>query len=221
MSFAASTQPVVSALAGARDTELADLGNYFVGLTPTPGTGIISGGSVQAFTETTPYMVLYNSSNTTSIYPMYLRGHITVIGAGVSTKVNWTFTLDTGNRYSSAGTALAVSNVNMNSSVVTAAVCTVGAVVATAATGARRIVAQTQVKHTVIEVVHDTFSFNFGGGYQGSTSSIAANSTTPTYSQFSLAPFVIGPLQSMVVVRWGDSQTTGSTSEIEMGWVEK
>ena len=221
MSFAATTNPVVSALTS-RDTQAADQGQYFVALTPTPGTGIISGGSVQAFTETTPYLVLFNSSTTVSIYPMYLRGHITVIGAGVSTKVNWTVTLDTGNRYSSAGTALAVSNTNMASSAASAGIATVGAVVATAASGTRRIVGQYQVKHTVIEVVHDTFSFNWGGGaVQPSTSSIAANSTTPTYASFQGAPLVIGPQQSMVIVRWGDSQTTGSTSEIEMGWIEK
>lgn len=217
----AGTNPIVSPLLGSRDTEAADLGNFFVGLTPTPGTGIISGASVQAFTETTPYLVLYNGNTDKSIYPMFLRGHITVIGAGVSTKVNWTFTLDSGNRYSSAGTALAISNTNMNSSTGTLAVATVGALVATGASSARRIVGQCQVKHTVIEVVHDTFQFNFGGGYQTSTSTIAANSTTPTYASFNLAPLVIGPGQSMVVVRWGDSQTTGSTSEIEMGWVEK
>lgn len=221
MSFAATTNPILSPLAGSRDTQLGDQGQFFVGLNPTPGTGIASNATVTAFTETTPILVLFNASNTVSIYPMFLRGHITAAGTGVSTAVNWTFTLDTGNRFTSGGTPLLVNNINQNSTNLTSAIANYGAVLATAATGARRIVAHTQVKHTVIEVIHDTYAFNFGGGYQSSTFPIAANSTTPTYANYSLAPIVIGPLQSLVVVRWGAAQANANSAEVEMGWVEK
>lgn len=221
MSFAASTNPTVSPLAGSRDTQLADQGQYFVALTPTPGTGIITGASVQAFTETTPYLVIFNSSSTVSIYPMYIRTHLTVVGATASIAENWTFTLDTGNRLSSGGTALTVANTNMSSATATVAVATVGAITATAATGARRIISNCVGKDTVIEVVHDTVSFNFGGGYQTHAHSVISNTTTPSYASFNLGPAVIGPGQSMVVVRWAASQTTGSTNEFEIGWVEK
>ncbi len=221
MSFAASTNSVVSPLAGSRDTTLADQGQFFVGLTPTVGTGIITGASVQAFTETTPYLVWFNSSATLSIYPMFVKTHLTVVGATASVAENWTWTLDTGNRLTSGGTALTIANTNMNSSTATQSIITVGAITATAATGARRIIANCVGKDTVIEVVHDTISFNFGGGYQVSKSSTVANTTTPTYATFNLGPVVIGPLQSLVMVRWAASQTTGSTNEFECGWVEK
>ena len=220
MSFASTTHPIVSPLAGGRDTELGDLGFYFVSVTPTPGTGIIGGASVQAFTETTPIFVLYNGG-TANIYPMYLKTHLTVVGATASVAENWTFTLDDGNRYSSGGTALVTSNVNSGSSTASAAVITVGAVTATAATAGRRIVAHCAAKHTVIEVVHDTINLNFGGGYQPHMSSIAANTTTPTYANFNLGPLVVAPGDSLVIVRWAASQTTGSTNEFEFGFVEK
>lgn len=221
MSFAGTTNPILSPLAGSRDTQLGDQGNYFVARNATPGTGLASNANVVLFTETTPILVIFNSSNVTSIYPMYLRGYITAIGGGVSTAVNWTFTLDAGNRLTSGGSALTVSNLNMGNSNAPAGIATYGAILATAATGARRVVAQTVVKDTVIEVISDTYAFNFGGGYQSPASSVPGNAAAASYRNYSLAPMVIGPLQSMVVVRWGTSQSTANSAEVEIGWVEK
>src|SRR5712664_2470348 len=100
MAFAATTNPVVSGLTG-RDTQLADLGNYFVGVSPTIGTGNIGTSTVTAFTETTPMFIVYNANTSLSIYPMYLKLHATVAGAGTPTiAVMYTVTLDTGNRLS-------------------------------------------------------------------------------------------------------------------------
>jgi hypothetical protein len=220
MAFASTGQPVTLPLTS-RDTQLAEQGDFFVAVTPTPGTGVISGASVQAFTETTPYFTLYNSSATKYIYPMYLKTHLTVVGATASVAENWTFTLDTGNRYTSGGTALTIANTNMSNTDASAALIFVGAITAPAATSGRRIVSHCAAKHTVIEVVHDTINFNFGGGYQPHMSSTVANTTTPTYANFNLAPVVIGPGQSMVIVRWAGAQTTGSTNEFEFGFVEK
>ncbi len=161
MAFAGTTNPIVAGLAGSRDTQLGDQGNFFT-VNNVPGTGIAS-GAVATFVETTPIMVLFNSSNVNSIYPMYLCTHIITVGTGVATAVNWTFVLDAGNRFSQTGTNLVPVNVNMNSNVLSSAIVTFGAVVATTATGARRIVGNAVVKDTVIEVVHDTAAFNFGG----------------------------------------------------------
>src|SRR5437868_5528193 len=114
MSFASTTNPVVSVLGGSRETQAADLGNFFVGVSPTVGTGNIGTASVQAFTETTPILILYNSG-TLNIYPTQWRLHCTVVGATAATIATmFTFTLDTGNRLSSAGTLLTLSNTNMN-----------------------------------------------------------------------------------------------------------
>src|ERR1700674_2202627 len=141
------TGTVVSSLTG-RDTQMADSGGVYVAITPTPGTGIIGGGSVQAFTETTPIFVLYNSGSL-NIYPLALRMHTTVIGATASVAQFWTNTLDSGNRLSSGGTGLTISNTNMTSNNKSAAIITVGAITATAATGARRVVGHTASKFVV------------------------------------------------------------------------
>ena len=211
---------VVTSLAGARDTAIADAGNFFVGLTPTPGTGIISNGSVQAFTETTPYFVLYNSGSL-NIYPCHMRLHTTVVGATNSAAQNWTNTIDVGNRVTSGGTALTIANTNMSSNVKSAAVITVGAITATAATGARRIVGHQAVKFVNIETVHDCIQFNWGGPEQVDPCSLINNTSTLSHTTVNFAPICIGPNQSMVLVRWGASYTTGVTYEVEFGWIEK
>lgn len=222
MAFAASTNPVVASMAGGRDTELADLGNYFVAITPTPGTGIISGGSVQAFTETTPLLVVYNGNATdVKIYPAYLRLRITVVGVTASAQTYLTNTLDTGNRLSSAGTTLTKANLNMASSITSGAVCTFGAVVATAASGNRRVVSHSVVRSLTIGVIHDTISLNWGHSAQSLTSTLINNTTSHSDTVINVAPVVIGSGQSMVLVHWANSQTTGTTYEVEFAYVEK
>ena len=223
MSLAGTTNPNVIVLGGGRDTAFADAGNYFFAMTPTPGTGIISGGSVQAFTETTPYLVLYNGNvgGGPNIYPMFMRTHVTVVGATAGVALFYTFTLDTGNRYTSGGTALTIANTNMANANSSLATINVGAITASAASGSRRVVEHVKVKDTVVPVVHDTIVFTWGSPSGTPTSSVAGNSTTPTYTSVSLCPMVIGPGQSMVVVRWGASNTTGETNEFQLGFIEK
>lgn len=221
MSLAATNNPTVASLLGGRDTALADAGNYFVAVSPTPGTGIIGTASLQTFDETKGYLCIFNGG-TKNIYPMFLKTHLTVVGATAPTiAVYWTNTLDTGNRLTSGGTALVISNTNGNVSGGSAAVITAGALVTTVATGARRILSQSTGKSTVIEVVNDATYFNWGGSDLPSYSSTVGNTTTPTYISHNLAPIVIGPGQSMVMVRWAAAQTTASTNEFELGFVEK
>ena len=213
-----SSSTLVTPLAGGRDTGAADQGNFFVAITPTPGTGVISNASVTAFTETTPYLVLYNGGNL-NIYPTHVRLHTTVVGAGSST-ANWTWTLDTGNRLSSGGTGLTIANTNMTSNVKSGAIATVGAVTATAASSVRRVVGHQMVKFA-LETVHDCLQFNFGGPEQLDPTSLINNAATLSHTTVNYAPLVIGPGQSLVAVRWAASHTTGVTYEVEMGWIEK
>ena len=109
----------------------------------------------------------------------------------------------------------------MSDSTASSAVITVGAVTATAATSGRRVVDHVIAKSTVIEVVHDQIHFVFGGTQAVAASSTVMNTTTPTYGSFNVAPMVVGPNQSLVIVRWAASQTTGSTNEFVFGYVEK
>jgi hypothetical protein len=222
MAFATSTNPSVASIGGGRDMALADLGAYFVAVTPTPGTGIITGGSVQAFTETTPYLVVFNGGPL-NIYPAYLRLRQSVVGATASVATFLTTTIDQGNRLSAigSGVVLAKSNTNSGSPIVGGAVCTAGPITASAATGARRITSHSAVRSLTIGVVHDTIAMNWGASTQSLVSTLINNTTSHSDTVINNAPIVIGPNQSMVIVHWAASQTTGSTYEIEFAYVEK
>lgn len=221
MAFAASTNPVVASLAGGRDTELADLGNYYVGVSPTVGTGNIGTSTVVLFTETTPILTLYNSGSL-NIYPMQWNLHCTVVGATAPTiALMYTFTLDTGDRRSSAGTLLTISNTNMASSASSGAVIYTGAPVATAASGSRRVVAHVPMEGNSVNPVHHTHTFSWGQPGTLVPSVLIDNTTTLSHQAKSLPPMVIGPGQSLVVVRWSPAITTAPTYEHQFSFVEK
>lgn len=220
MSLASSTQPVVSSIAGGREFGAADSGNYYVAVTGTPGTGLITTGSVQAFTATTPYIVVFNGG-TLNVYPTYLRLRQSVVGVTDSAATFLTNTLDQGNMVTSGGTALVKANTNSGSTLTSAAICTVGTITAPAATGSRRIVSHSMVRSLKIGVIHDTISINWGASTQSLTSALVNNSTTHSDTVINVAPIVITPGWSMVMIHWAASQTTGSTYEVEFGFIEK
>jgi hypothetical protein len=222
MSLASSTNPVVSSIAGGRELQLADQGNLFVAITPTPGTGII-GGVVNTFVETTPWLVLYNGgAANVNVYPLYLKMNVSVAGTTDPTVATWlTNTLDTGNRLSLGGTALTKSNCNMNSSVTSASIITVGAITATAASGSRRVVSHSKVRSLKIGVIHDSITLNWGDSASTLTAVLANNSTTHSDTVINCAPVVIGSGQSMSLVLWANAQTVGTTYEVEFAYVEK
>jgi hypothetical protein len=221
MSFAATTNPVLSSLSGLRDTGVGDLGGYFTARNPTLGTGLTGTTSVNTFVETTPSFVLYNAGPL-NIYPMSLQTHLTVVGVNAGAVLDWwTFTTDVGNRYASGGTQLVAVNDNGNTFANSGAFIMAGGVTATAATPVRRIVANVQSKTDVIEVVHDTQFFSWGDTFGSSVNAKAANAASPAYNGFSFPPLVIAPGTSLVIVRWAPNQTTGSTHEYQFTWVEK
>ena len=212
------TTTIVSPLAGARDTAVADSGGMYVAITPTPGTGIVGGAAVTTFDQTKPHLFLYNSGNL-NIYPLYIRAHTTVVGIG-NAIANWTFTLDSGNLFTSGGTALTINNTNMSSANKSAAIVTVGATTVAAATAGARIVGH-QLVRAAIEVVHDCLQFNFGGAEQCDPASLIGNSTTVSHTTVNFAPVVIGPGQCFKATRWAASQSTGVTLELEFAYIEK
>jgi hypothetical protein len=226
MALITSTAPLTVPLLGGRDTVVADQGSMYVGISPTPGTGLAGNAAgVATFVETTPYVVFYNSG-LLNIYPTHLRLHTTVIGVGNTTGAqNWTFTLDVGNRWTSGGTVLTVNNVNMNSNAKSAAVINVGGtLIATAATGSRRLVGQQAVKFN-LETVHDCHQFNFGGPEQADPTSLINNATGAatalSHTTVNFAPIVIGPNQSWLIYRWVAANTQMPAYEVEFGFIEK
>lgn len=192
---------------------LAEEGSYYAFNTTTPGTGIIA-GVVTTFVETTPFIVLYNGSNSQLVMD-FIRETCTVAPAG-GTRVRRTITIDDGNRYSSGGTALTINNVNMNSNVGSSGVLGYsGAITASAATAGRRILADPMFRWGTIGIVGDIYETVFG--QDGATPSHTPVATVATFVK-NVPPAVLGPGDSLVIVQWEASQGTAPTLAIEGGF---
>ena len=192
---------------------LADEGSYFSFITPTPGTGIVD-GVVTTFVETTPNILIYNGSNNKRLVMDFIRLTVTVAPAG-GTRVRFTTTIDDGNRYTSGGTALTINNTNMDSTVSSSGVSAYkGAITATAASGSRRVVADTMFRWGTIGIVGDVYELVFG---EPNVATITPVATVATFSK-GLPPVVIGPGDSLVIVQWEASQSTAPTHAVEGGF---
>lgn len=195
---------------------LAAEGSYFTACSPTPGTGVIGHAAPTTFDEAKPYFLCYNGSSL-NLYPQFLHLYETVASIG-GTRVQLTQTIDNGNRYSSAGTAMTVNNTNMYSSNSGALVaCYQGAVVATAASGTRRLLGNTVFRGGVIDIIQDFYQLVWGA--PDGTSSVG--SRVATVGEFSRVcpPVCVGPGQSLLLTQWVASQSTGPTWEALFGFV--
>lgn len=193
----------------------ADEGSYFVAISATPGTGVVGHPAPTTFDETKPYLLLYNGSTDKRIALQYLRFHETVVSTA-ATRTQWTFTIDEGNRLSSAGTAATINNVNMASSNVSVAAIKHGAPVATAASASRRVLGHYSLRGS-IDVVEDNLEFIFGGlGGQN----VLAPATVMAVA-VNVPPVIIGPGQSFMAYQWSASQSTGPTLEMVLGFIER
>lgn len=196
----------------------ADEGSQFVAVNPTMGTGIIGHAAATTFDEAKALLCIYNGSTTNRIYLQSILLDVTVVGVG-HTRDQFSFTLDTGNRISSGGTALTKANVNMDSALTSSAIVQFGATVTTAATASRRLLGNYMIKGANIEVVWDQFEFVFGGV---STSPMGiAPSTVANWFSRTCPPVVIGPGQSFCIHQWAASQSTGITFEPVVNYIER
>lgn len=194
----------------------ADEGSYFTAISPTPGTGIIGHAAPTTFDETKPYLYVYNGTGNLRLYPQFLRLHDTAVSVG-GTRMQFTITEDVGNLYTSGGTAATISSVNTETGVsaVGSIIAFQGAVVAAAATSARRILGNYCLRGT-IDVVEDTYQFTWG-----STDSFVSGSRVATVMDMAqpLPPMVIGPGKCLKVHQWQSGQSTGPTFEMVLGFV--
>ena len=207
---------------GAKMHRYADAGKYFTFMNPTPGTGIIS-GVVTSLADTTPVLVLKNNNTVSSgikCYLDFLRLHVTVVGIG-HTSPKLTLKTDasqTTARYTSGGTDIGAGvNTNADSAGASACQCYFGAITAAAA-GSARLIDTFQLK-TAIEVVNDTWTFDFGAAGQGIKSALADNSTTISHGAFGTAPIVIGPQEHFLAHLWAAAMSTGITLQFTLGAV--
>lgn len=193
----------------------ADEGSYFVAISATPGTGVIGHAAPTTFDETKPYLLVYNGTTDKRIALQYLRFHETVVSTG-ATRTQWTFTIDEGNRLSSAGTAATINNVNMASANTSGAAIKHGAPVATAASSSRRVLGHYSLRGS-IDVVEDNLEFVFGGlGGQN----VLAPATVMAVT-VNIPPVIIGPGQSFMAYQWSTSQSAAPTLEMVLGFIER
>jgi hypothetical protein len=191
---------------------LADEGSYFTihnnqtGVTTNNGT---------SFSATAPFLIVQNGNSVASglrVYLDYLALVTTTAGSAASgaSSINAAVAIDSALRFSSGGTTLgAPQGVNMDQSLVSNVTCYVGAVTASAASGAARTlcgfrILRPTVSATVLDVLGEQKYCNFGNveGGQGSFTLANANLITNTFPAV-----VIGPQSSALFYIWTTSTT--------------
>ena len=197
-----------------RDLSLADSSNYYVAVTPTPGTGIITNaGTTNA--ATTPSLVVFNGG-LLNIYLIFLKLSETVVGGGAAVH-NFTHSVDQGNRYASGGTALTVNNTNILANAKSSAQVTFGALTAGGATSKSSVIANDWFRGGA-DVVGDVYEFHYGAPL-----STAIGSQIATVASFSrsVAPICIQPQSSYLLNIWAATFTQGITFEVQLAFAEK
>ena len=207
----------VAGLSG-KEWFLAAEGSYNMALTPTPGTGVIGTINIAAITDVSPTAVFYNgnSAGGANIYPQFLNLHETVVSTS-GARVQFTFYLDTINRWTSAGTALTVGGTNSGIVASSGLAAHVGAVVSPAA-NAKVLIAHVVFRGT-IDVVEDQFEFVFGG--PGSGMFAGPQATTVQHFAANLPPICIQPGHSLVMHQWAASQANAPTYEYQFAYIER
>jgi hypothetical protein len=219
---------------------LVDEGSYFV--TNNAQSGIITSNLGTAFAATTlsPTLIITNSdsptnSNSKRIHIDWMHLVVTSTGgAGAGlTNLNFAWTVDGLDRYSSGGTDLTGSIVSPNMDVArNASVARVrfGALTLNAASGnARTLLGQRQMRQqnsaTVMCVLQDHTLFTFGNvepnhGPQVDLSTAKTSAGTWT---FMVPAITIGPNQCAIFHLWspGAALTTGITFLPELAWWER
>lgn len=202
----------------ARDTALGDAGNYFTAVNPTPGTGIASAAAPTTLVETTPVLVIYNGSQNLNIDLVAIRLLDTAHSTG-GTGINFTHSLDNGNRYSSGGTALTINNVNSASTNTSLAVINFGAVTATAKSSKQRNLGNLMFRPTVIDATGDKYEIQYGEGATGSVNPV--DGTAASHLVIGVPPVIIAPGWSYLINLWKASMSAAVSFEVEIDYVEK
>jgi hypothetical protein len=203
-----------------RDLAMADSANYYTATTPTPGTGIISGTALTNV-STTPLLVVFNGG-LLNVYLLYLRLSTTVASTGDVTNMNFSHSIDQGNRYLGAttGTQLVTNNTNILSNSKSSVQATYGAITgATAASSNARNIGNDWPRVALINIVGDVYEWQYGapmGVGVGSTPATVMNVCR------SMPAVCLPPQSSYVIVCWcATTFTTGFTAEVQLAYCEK
>ena len=198
-----------------RDLAMADSANYYVAVTPTPGTGIISAGPT-TLVSTTPSLVVFNGG-LLNVYLIYLKLGSTVVGGGAAFH-NYTHSVDQGNRYTSGGTALTINNTNSLANAKSSVQATWGSLTATTATANERKLGNDWFRSGA-DVVGDVYEFQYGSPVGGATSGTQVATVMNTVR--STCPIVLQPQSSYILNLWASTNTQGVTMEVQLAFCEK
>jgi len=209
--------------AGLPRQALADEGSYFVAVNATPGTAIAVTGTITTFTDlgtTCGALFLKNTESKTASFPkrIYLDYIKLICLTAPTSAVHWCYAIvmdDNPVRLTSGGTALVCNNVNMDSSVLSIASGSFGALVIAAAQN-RRMIARGNLKGT-IPVLYDVFYIVAG---QPGVSNTTVTTENGVFVE-SCPPIILGPQQNLLLSMWGVSNNAASTWEHEIGWWER
>lgn len=201
----------------------ADQGGYYTLTNPTAGTGIIA-GVVTTLADTTPLLLLKNNNAVGSkinIYMDYVKLVVSVAGIGhtapfVALKVDRSQSV---NRYTSGGTAITPQASNASAANPSGNGLAYFGAITAAAAGDARLLSSHRIKGA-LEVVLDSFTFDFGPAEQQSQNGLVDNSTTISHGLFALPATVIGPQQWLALHYFAASNSTGTTFFVNAGYWE-
>lgn len=174
--------------------QLAEQGDYFIATNPTIGTAITMG--ITATRDAAkPQFYIFNSASAGTDQPTIVLDFLTLkvtTPPASATAVYAHHLIDTGNRYVAGGSALVVTNPNAGSSVVSPALCYVGALTTFATvTASVRYLGSTTLR-SVIPVLGDELTIQFGGGPgMQSVSDLAGTTAKRTVS--GISPVILPP----------------------------
>ena len=209
----------VRAVEGAKSHALAQEASYFSICNPTAGTAIAD-GNASGFVTTTPTLLIFNNNAAggKSLYLDALDLIVTTAAGASSTNFVAAAYLDTGNRYTSGGSAITPANVNMLSALTSGSIVHFGAITATASNAQRQI--YNEIIRTVISVVGDKYKFRFGETAP-SVAGMPLEGTLQVERICQLPPVVIPPQCSFMLYTWGASQGTARQHTFTGGFWER
>jgi hypothetical protein len=205
-------------------SNLCDEGSYYVATTTisagatVPVAGIAAASS---FSDLQSLVYLENINTAASkkyIYLDYLKLLLTTAGTN-GTNLHYAAKVDASGRYTSGGTTITPVNLTEWQTGKSNSNCYFGALVTTAAGSGARLVG-TGLLRTVIGVVGDTYTWDFGGDMVD-TSALAIGGTAVTNVNTRCAPVILGPNTSFVFNTWASSQSAAISWEIELGYWER
>lgn len=218
---------------------LADEGQYFVA---NNAQTAITAQATNAYDATKPTILIANTDSSSNplgkrIYIDYialLAGGTAYSNATSNTGIFWQLGIDSGNRYSSGGTALTIANPNMDIAAASSvAKAYAGGITTTAASGQFRNVSAMRlmrlpVSATVLSLANsDRFFFTFGGVEANAGDiQLQASATvevTTVARAMSGPPVIIGPNQSFLfnINAISNGTPVAGNLHVEIGWWER